>query len=194
MEKRLTKLLLLRALCFSVLFFLVATVQAEIQYVGDTLRVGVRAQPDHSLPSFAVIVTGDSVEVLEKQHDFLRIRTQAGLEGWVKSSYLSTHKPASIVLDEMRKRQQAMQAELNRLRAESTSFQDGGKAIVAAQIKLDELTKENQQLRELSDTGTAGQGWVYWLGGILVMALLGFLSGLLWSRHRIMKKLGGLTL
>ena len=198
MDKKLKSLWLVKVLGLCLLYLMTATAQAEIQYVGDTLRVGVRAEPNRSLPSIVVIETGAAVEVLERKQGFLHIRTGGGIEGWVKSSYLSSRKPAKLILDEARKEQQALQAELERLRAEmkATPQQDNHAAMQALQIRLDKLAKENHDLRVLVAGDTAGEdnSWLYWFSGILAVGPLGFLLGLLWYRYQIMKKLGGLTL
>jgi len=178
------------------LFFTVMTAQAEMQYVGDTLRVGVRAEADHSLSSIAVIVTGTAVDVLEKKGGFLRIRTQAGVEGWVKSRYLGVRKPAKLVLDEVRKSEQTLKAELEQIKTGQATSKNNGAAMHALQDKANKLGKENRELRGLvaSNSASEDNSWLYWFSGILAVGPLGFLLGLLWYRYQIMKKLGGLTL
>ena len=185
-------------MAFSILFFSAVTAvqAAEIQYVGDKLRVGVRAKPDRSLASIGVIVTGDAVDVLEKERGFLRIRTQKGMEGWVKSSYMSTQKPAKLLLEELRKSQQSLQNELKELRADKKPALDSNAAIQALKDKVAKLSRENRELRGLvaGDSNNDDDSWLYWFSGILAIGPLGFLLGLLWYRYQIMKKLGGLTL
>jgi len=196
MDNKPAKLSIIKAFSLFILCLMVATVQADIQYVGDTLRVGVRAEPDRSLPSIAVIVTGAAVEVMEKQRGFLRIRTETGVEGWVKSSYLSVRKPAKLMLDDVRKSEKNLKAELERLRAKKIDPPVKNTAMIALQGKANKLAKENRELRGLvaSDSATEDNSWLYWFSGILAVGPLGFLLGLLWYRYQIMKKLGGLTL
>jgi len=168
----------------------------EIQYVGDTLHVGVRATPDHTQPSVAVLVTGTPVEVLEKQQDYLRVRTRSGLEGWVKSSYLSRSKPAKILVEGLRKDNKTLLAKLKQLRAGNAVAQDSDMAIRAMQANEELLTEEILDLhQQVKDRTISGKyGWIYWFMALFVAVVLGFVTGLLWCRTRIRKKLGGMTI
>jgi hypothetical protein len=196
MNTKLTKVGMRQCLVLFLLLFFMTTVQAELKYVGDTLRVGVRAEADRSLPSNAVIVTGMAVEVLENNQDFSRIRTADGIEGWVKSSYLMSRKPAQIVLDEVRKNQQALQSELDSLHKAQAAALDADDSLQALQDNVSKLIKENRELGGVVAGAAVSDdsSWLYWFSGILAVGPLGFLFGLLWYRYQIMKKLGGLTL
>lgn len=196
MGNRLIQFQVVAVFCLFIVYVVTAAADTEIQYVGDTLHVGVRATPDHTQPSIAVLVTGTAVEVLDKQQDYLHVRTRSGLEGWVKSSYLSKSKPAKLLLEGLRKDKQTLQAELEHLHSENAVAHDSDMAVRAMQANEELLTEEIRDLHQRVNVRTISgkHDWIYWFVALLVAAGLGFVTGLLWCRGRIRKKLGGLTI
>ncbi len=167
----------------------VSSVYAQTMYVSDALRVGVRSEPSGSVAPHHVIVTGDTVEVLESRGGYYRIRTGDGKEGWVRKRYLMKDKPARIVLEEAGLEQ-----------GKQTDLVEGlQNELGATREKIRELKRINEQLeRSRSDTGdaTLPDEMTLWsvLGIVIAMAAcLGFAAGLYWYRHRISRRLGGLT-
>lgn len=102
---------------------------AETAYVTDILRLGLHAAQDTSDRPFQTLVSGAELEVLQQVTNFAEVRTGDGRQGWVKSAYLVTDKPAQLIVAET-------QAELSQVREELVSEQQ---ARVAAENELHEL-------------------------------------------------------
>ena len=57
------------------------------------LMINVRALPDLDSPIVAVLNPGDAVSVSAEQGEFVRLRTAAGTEGYLKHKYLQDYRP-----------------------------------------------------------------------------------------------------
>jgi hypothetical protein len=53
---------------------------AEVVYINDVLRVGVRPEPNNSVSPINVVMTGMKLEVLDRSEGFIQIRTEQGVE------------------------------------------------------------------------------------------------------------------
>ena len=186
---------------------------AETVYVIDTLRVNVRQEPGRDTPPLGVVVTGMALEALERQEGFVKIRDNDGLVGWIKDDYLSTEKPAQLLRQEEAGRLEQLDGELS----------EALEALEAARLEkesaLEELARVQRELEEsdsrpaptaaphvaaqptASTTGDEHPRFQlstdtlpYWIGGILFIALLGFVSGISWYKNHVSRKLGGLRI
>ncbi|NIQ12581.1 MAG: TIGR04211 family SH3 domain-containing protein, partial [Gammaproteobacteria bacterium] len=79
-----------------------AQADPDTVYISDTLRVGVRSEPDSRAIPIGVVMTGMKLEVLDRQDNFIRIRTEKGLTGWIKDIYALEKPPAVIQLKQLR--------------------------------------------------------------------------------------------
>jgi hypothetical protein len=70
----------------------------ETVYVTDVLRLGLQATSDIDDRAFDTLLSGTELDVLERVPSFARVRTADGREGWVRSAYLVTDKPAQLRL------------------------------------------------------------------------------------------------
>ena len=61
------------------------------------LMINVRALPDLESPIVAVLNPGDAVSVGAEQGEFVRLRTAAGTEGYLKHKYLQNYRPTAPV-------------------------------------------------------------------------------------------------
>lgn len=71
---------------------------AETLYITDILRLGLHQASDTSDSPFRTLVSGDSLEILERSTYYARVRTVNGDVGWVKASYLTDEVPAQARL------------------------------------------------------------------------------------------------
>lgn len=189
---------------------------AETLYVGDTLRVGIRPEPVKSLPSISVVQTGAAVEVLERKRSFAKIRTKNGVEGWVKSAYLTRKVPAFQKLNRAEKKIASLEKDLAKLRKSQNNQtkQDHSKL----STKIQQLQKEKSELQnEISqlkadmskqsntskvqpkvisfDLGNMTRNTVYVIIGVILgILILGFLFGVSWYKQQVTKRLGGLSI
>ena len=102
---------------------------AETAYVTDILRLGLHAAQDTSDRPFQTLVSGAELEILQRRPNFAEVRTSDGRQGWVKSAYLVTDKPAQLIVAET-------QAELSQARQELVTEQQ---ARVTAENELHDL-------------------------------------------------------
>lgn len=168
---------------------------AETVYVGDSLRVGVRAEPNNGVAPHGVVITGMQLEVLERANGFIKIRNASGVEGWIKNSYVTTEKPAKLVLADVQAEQATLQT---RLAKQDKLLKDATAKTMAMSSELEKLKTVNTQLREQlaeSSKGNTSQATRLYLGYVVLLLALvvgGFAAGVVWHRKLAMRRLGGL--
>lgn len=172
---------------------------AETAYVTDILRLGLHAAQDTSDRPFETLVSGAELEIVRRVTNFAEVKTQDGQQGWVKSAYLVTEKPAQLIVAETqaamdllqqdlateRQARAAAQAELDKILNDAESKL--GQAL-SMEARIGELDARNQQLEAQLDDYRSVVPFS-WAATAVVAALLGgFFLGL-WTldayvRHR----------
>lgn len=123
---------------------------AETLYVTDILRLGLHQASDTSDSPFRTLVSGDSLEILERSTYYARVRTANGDVGWVKASYLTDEVPAqarlaaltaqrdtlTMQLADARSRLDTLNTELADLRAQRDTLAQGAQAIESETMQL----------------------------------------------------------
>lgn len=203
MKKRIAWILLLLPIyCF-----------ADTYYVDDTLRVGIRADASNDGPSIAVVTTGTKLELLERQGAYSKVVSPAGVEGWVRSAYLSRQKPASLLLSEANSNIKSLEKEINKLRSQGSNasapdptLQETIKQLeterdnLAAEMlrlkeEVEETTQQNDTPELITTIANMDATPIYIaLGSLVFLLSLGFLFGVSWHKHQVTKRLGGLSL
>ena len=188
---------LLKTLLFLSLFSGVAA--AETVYVHDQLRLGVRAAPNAAEKSVAVVKTGDALTVLGEQDNFINIRTESGLEGWVSKGYVSTEPPAKNLLQAARKEVESLKQQQVSLKQE---LEQGAKSAAEQQLQLTQLQGENAKLKQQLDVYEEVEGDEVTeippaLIGLILLAsglLAGLFIGVRWKARRVAERIGGLEI
>ena len=84
--------------------------RADRRYVSDRLIITLRETPNTNGRVLRTLKTDTPVEVLEESGRYLRIRTEAGEEGWVDKQYITPETPKPIIMarlhDEMNRLQE----------------------------------------------------------------------------------------
>lgn len=171
---------------------------AETIYVDDQLRLGVRAAPDSSESSIAVVATGDALTVLGEQGSFMHIRTEQGVEGWVSKGYLSAEPPARSQLESLQKDHQALQQEEALLQQQLAEGHQQSEQ-QAAQLQQLEHDKVELQQQLARYTGvTAGffekYQWLWQLGLLLACFIAGLITGVRRKARQVAERIGGLEI
>lgn len=168
---------------------------AETVYVNDSLRVGVRSEPNNSVAPHGVVVTGMQLEVLEHTGGYIRIRSASGVEGWIRDAYVSPDKPAKLKLAAL----QAEQAKLTaQLASQDKQLKDENTRATAMSTELEKLKTTNRELQSrLAATSTAKAsdktiGYILYAAWLALLGIGGFIAGVVWHRKQAMKRLGGL--
>lgn len=74
---------------------------ADTRYVSDRLIISVRDGQNMNAAVLGYIETAAPVDILEEKEDFLRIRTEDGLEGWVRAQYIVSEKPKVLIIENL---------------------------------------------------------------------------------------------
>ena len=175
---------------------------AQTAYVTDILRLGLHRAQDTSDRAFRTLVSGAELEILERVPNYARVRTSDGQEGWVKSAYLVTDKPAQLRVAEV-------EAEIERMRAELSSAEEAKTAAEhetqklsdemrssvdsadAIQDTLARLKQENSTYESRLET-YRGSVPLTWVGAALLVALIGgFIGGMAWIDYLSRRRHGG---
>lgn len=174
-----------------------ALCQAESVYVSDMLRVGVRAVPDNSQPAHGVVVSGMKLDVLEHMNGYIKIRSEKGVEGWIRDAYVMRDKPAKVSLLELQAAQANLQA---RLAQQDKLLKDENARSASLEAELAQLKASNQRLQvskamagnELANAETRDYTLYTYALSIVLLVTGGFVAGFRWQRKQAMKQFGGL--
>lgn len=171
---------------------------AETIYVHDYLRLGIRTNPNSSETPIAVVTTGESLEVLQRQGGYIKVRSEDGVEGWVSKAYVSAEKPARLRLEQLQEDYKRQQDELKDLRKELTAGIERNELL---EKQISELMNENaslhQQVSRFYSKSAKNQHQYLWLFqslGVIGLFVLGVFLGVRWQRKRIAERLGGLEI
>lgn len=136
-------------------------VAAQTLYVDDRLQIGVHEAPSAASTISELIPSGTALEVLERNEQMVRVRTEGGVEGWVDLRFLSEQAPGRTRVQALESQLSGAQAELAEAQAKlvaleqrSTSAPDPATAADAPSIpsdtlrELQSLAEENQRLKQ----------------------------------------------
>ena len=196
----------------------VAAPAAELprRYVSDKLVLNVYAEPDSSSTRVATIETGDAIGEIESSGSYVRVRLDDGREGWVGASYLTAEMPAAARLREMqggqkaavaaaekkaadeiarlKKEAEALQLQLTKLQAATTTptVADAAPVRVETPPRAEEHQDEPRPTTEQL-TNRWNTMWV-WSLALAATAGLSFAAGYQALARRIRKRYGGLKI
>jgi len=133
------------------IFFIVAfivsapinSVFADTRYVSDRLIISVRDGQDQNAAVLGYLETAAPVEILEERGDFLRIRTEDGIEGWVRTQYIVSEKPKALIIDNLKNEIEALNKKIQTIKNEEDSASNTlSESKKMYQEKIDELKEE----------------------------------------------------
>ena len=174
---------------------------AETAYVTDILRLGIHRAQDTSDPAFQNLVSGTELEIIERVPNFARVRTSDGQDGWVKSAYLVSDKPAQLRVAEVEAELEQLRAAISessgaRSRAERESNRLSQKIVASTgsadviQDTLTRLKRQNENYESRLDAYRVSFP-LSWVAAALVVALVaGFVAGL-WFLDTVSRKRHG---
>ncbi len=93
------------AIFFTLAFIMSTSINsafADTRYVSDRLIISVRDGQNLNAAVLGYIETAAPVDILEEKEDFLKIRTEDGLEGWVLAKYIVSEKPKVLIIENLR--------------------------------------------------------------------------------------------
>ena len=92
-----------------------ATGQAETQYISGVLEITLRTGPGTDHRVLAMLKTGQRVEILKIEEDWTQIFLDNGKEGWVLNRFLTDKEPHSVVLEQIKDKNEELSAQLKEL-------------------------------------------------------------------------------
>ncbi len=172
---------------------------ADSVYVSDTLRVGVRSEPDNQVAPIGVVTTGMKLEVLERKNGYIQIRTPQGLTGWIKDIYVIKNAPAVIQLKQQKKQQLKLNEQIKTLQQANQVLEEANRVLNEKIRQLEDerarLQLQQAQLQAMQPSPISAGGnpeWIWWLAGFVLLTVAAFVGGVKWYRQQVMKRLGGL--
>jgi SH3 domain protein len=175
---------------------------AETAYVTDILRLGLHRAEDTNDQPFRNLVSGTELEVLLQTTNYAQVRTADGQEGWVKSAYLVTDKPAQLRVAELEAELATLRAESDRAEherlaaeqqlAQATRHVDAAAASSeAVEATLLRLKDENAAFAERLDAYRGSIPLLWVLGALAITLIAGFTAGLAWVDYTSRRRHGG---
>lgn len=175
---------------------------AETLYVTDILRLGMYPSPDTNDNPVRVLTSGDALEILERTGSYVRVRTEIGDEGWVKTSYLVEEIPSktqlaelTVATEQLRSQVAQLEAGLSERDAELASVRlerdQLAQSTASVRAEADDLRGKNAELtQQIDNAGISVQ--LHWLALALVAMLVsGFIGGWWWTDARQRARHGG---
>ena len=124
----------------------------EVKYVTDKLRLSLYKTADSNSGILKLLVSGDKLDVMERSGPYSRVRTQAGLSGWVKNGFLVSTPTASFQLLEEQNKNRILAEQIEKYADSKQLIEDYEKTIAQLNSDNDELASERQQAEQQLET------------------------------------------
>ncbi|MEM1173763.1 MAG: TIGR04211 family SH3 domain-containing protein [Pseudomonadota bacterium] len=181
------------------------SVAAQTAYVTDQLRLGIHLAPDTSDRAFQMLVSGQEMEILQRNGNYAFVRLPDGTEGYVKAGFIVTEPPATLIVQEAQAetaRLEALNAQLEASFAEPAAtirtlegdVQQLQTALDSATGETRELQTENERLVAREERFKYSVPYTWMAGAAFICLLGGFLLGLWWFDHRSRQRHGGIRI
>jgi SH3 domain protein len=194
----------MRRIAASIVFWLLCSgVGAqETAYVTDMLQLGLHRAEDTSDSAFRNLASGAELTVLERTNSYARVRTADGDEGWVRSAFLVSDKPAMLRVAEVEARAAELERELEAAIAERDSAKSDAAGIVASaelelaavEVSRDTLARlqqENSEYQARMELYRGAIPWPWVVAALVVVLGVGFVGGWWWLDASIRRRYGG---
>lgn len=173
--------------------------EADVVYVTDELRLGLYRTEETSGRTLKTLISGARLTVLERALMSIRVRTEEGDEGWVKTAYIVEAEPARSRLARLEADAEANQTKLaaaeEALAASRSETERLTVELAAAErgiTELPALKEENAALNAALNSGGIRVPLPWVIGAALVCLLIGGLTGYWLLDRRVRSRFGGL--
>ena len=159
----------------------------RVGFLNDSIKIMMRTGQGTDYRIIAMPALGQKVTVLEETSDWVKIRTDAGTEGWVLSRFVGYEIPYRIRFDELRQEYTTVSEKLAVLEQENQRLTDENREmgkrleneVGQMTAEIEKLSKENRILRD----EMANRLIKWFLAGAGVL-FFGFIIGYLSKRGR----------
>lgn len=118
---------------------------ALTNYVSDDLVITMRTGKGNSYQILRTLHSGERLEVLSVDGEYTQVKTKDGIEGWVRSQYLSREPIARDKLARAEKRLETLQTQNRQLQAKIDEL---GQSQGSLDSQLGSVNSENRKLKE----------------------------------------------
>ncbi|MBL4622852.1 MAG: hypothetical protein JKY89_10680 [Immundisolibacteraceae bacterium] len=141
-------------------------------YVIDSLWLGVKQNRNDNAATVKIIHSGEQIDLIRVINGQANIKTSDGTRGWIDASYLTEQAPIA------------------------TQLELAQQSIIKNLALVIELEKQTQIIEEASrpfnpETRKLQQNLLLF-GSCAIIGGLSFWAGVMWHRHRVQRRLGGL--
>ncbi|MGE0624097.1 MAG: TIGR04211 family SH3 domain-containing protein [Pseudomonadales bacterium] len=175
--------------------------EADVVYVTDELRLGLYQSEETAGRALKTLVSGTRLDVLERSLMSIRVRTEDGDQGWVKTAFVVDKEPARRRLARVEAAQAeaaAALADRDRQLGELTErVETLNAALASAEQGVEDLPALRAENETLKTTLAAGGVRVPlpWLAAAVIAALaIGAFIGYAWLDRRVRRQFGGLKI
>ena len=129
---------------------------AETNYVSDEMHITFRSGPASDRKIVKLLVSGQPLEVLQKEGEWAQVRLPDGKEGWVLHRYLTAEEPCDKVLERLNADHAALTSRADTLDTENSSLKSRNKTLTddltTTQATLQKTQKALNKLKKESAT------------------------------------------
>ena len=122
---------------------------AQTVYVDDRLQVGLHSEPTLTSPITELLSSGTELQLVERAGALARVRTSAGVEGWVDGSFISSVQPARARVQAMEAELAGAQAALADLQAKLVVLEQRPEQVASERAADQSATLPSEALREM---------------------------------------------
>lgn len=124
---------------------------ADTRYVADQLIITLREGMGNEYRVLRSLKTDTPMEVLEEQGRYLRVRLDDGTEGYVLKQYISSKRPKSQRIEELRAEVERLTSEVKEQADVLAEAEQARAEVELLQQQLRAKAQELDEIRELSD-------------------------------------------
>lgn len=149
-------------ICAVVLIVVGATAlcHAQTAYVSDILILTFRQGPGPGYPVISALKSDTPLTIIEEKNGYLKVELSSGEQGWVDKNYIVTDPPKSIIINQLKKENAALEEKIRALTEQAGQNPSGTAQIdtdqntgmAANQGAMEQLKKENQDLTQNLET------------------------------------------
>ena len=136
------KIVVLLLLTFSII---TTEAQAAKKYVGDYLVITLRSGPGTENKVLKALPSGTVMEILEEgENNYALVRLEDGMEGWVRTQYLSDKPIAKQLLDSLQTKYDKLKEQYEQVRGELSTLKSEHSKVSRGSDKLENEFKSLQ--------------------------------------------------
>lgn len=132
------------------LIFIAGPARAETRYISDMLVVTVRAEPGDGQKILTTVRTGAPLEILEELKDYVKVRTADGIEGYVRSQYVTNEEPKADQIRQLKRQNAELQQQVDELSSKLNISSEKASDLNATAKELEKIKGEYRALKQAS--------------------------------------------